>query len=58
MDLAILAKRYDVGLHVDCCLGGFFLPFAKKLGHNIPGNRLITSELTLTIRLYVLLNRF
>ena len=25
-----------IGLHVDCCLGGFFLPFARKLRHNIP----------------------
>ena len=31
--LAELARRYDVGLHVDCCLGGFVLPFAKKLGY-------------------------
>jgi hypothetical protein len=22
---------------VDCCLGGFVLPFAKKLGYSIPG---------------------
>ncbi len=25
-----------IGLHVDCCLGGFFLPFARKLRDNIP----------------------
>jgi sphinganine-1-phosphate aldolase len=25
-----------IGLHVDCCLGGFFLPFARKLRRNIP----------------------
>lgn len=24
------------GLHVDCCLGGFVLPFAKSLGYPIP----------------------
>lgn len=24
------------GLHVDCCLGGFVLPFAKRLGYPIP----------------------
>jgi sphinganine-1-phosphate aldolase len=29
-ELAELALKHDVGLHVDCCLGGFFLPFAKK----------------------------
>jgi sphinganine-1-phosphate aldolase len=28
--------RYNIGLHVDCCLGGFVLPFAKKMGFNIP----------------------
>jgi sphinganine-1-phosphate aldolase len=22
--------KYKVGLHVDCCLGGFYLPFAKR----------------------------
>lgn len=30
--LADLALRYDVGMHVDCCLGGFILPFARMLG--------------------------
>jgi sphinganine-1-phosphate aldolase len=33
-DIASLSKialQNDVGLHVDCCLGGFVLPFAKKL---------------------------
>merc|ERR1712232_273817 len=30
--LADLALRYDVGMHVDCCLGGFVLPFARMLG--------------------------
>jgi sphinganine-1-phosphate aldolase len=35
-ELAKIAHHHDVGLHVDCCLGGFVLPFAKKLGYNIP----------------------
>lgn len=30
--LGELAVRYRIGLHVDCCLGGFVLPFAKTLG--------------------------
>ena len=30
--LAKLALRYNVGLHVDCCLGGFIVPFAEKAG--------------------------
>ena len=42
-DIAALGKiayNHDIGLHVDCCLGGFILPFAKKLGYSIPGNSL------------------
>ena len=35
-DLAAIALEHDIGLHVDCCLGGFVLPFAKKLGYPIP----------------------
>ncbi|GMH64415.1 hypothetical protein TrST_g2494 [Triparma strigata] len=34
--LSDLAVKHDVGLHVDCCLGGFVLPFAKKLGYPVP----------------------
>mmetsp|Transcript_2842 Transcript_2842/g.4092 ORF Transcript_2842/g.4092 Transcript_2842/m.4092 type:complete len:556 (-) Transcript_2842:761-2428(-) len=33
-DLGKLAEKYNVGLHVDACLGGFFVPFAKKLQPN------------------------
>jgi hypothetical protein len=36
-----LAVKYQIGLHVDCCLGGFVLPFAKKLGYDIPGSSLL-----------------
>ncbi|KAG5181431.1 pyridoxal phosphate-dependent transferase [Tribonema minus] len=28
--LSDLALRHGCGLHVDCCLGGFFLPFARR----------------------------
>jgi glutamate/tyrosine decarboxylase-like PLP-dependent enzyme len=35
--LGKIAFCHDIGLHVDCCLGGFILPFAKKLGYSIPG---------------------
>lgn len=35
-DISKLAVRYGVGLHVDCCLGGFILPFARRLGYDIP----------------------
>ncbi|CAL9189413.1 unnamed protein product [Musa hybrid cultivar] len=35
-ELGDLASRYGVCLHVDLCLGGFVLPFARKLGYPIP----------------------
>lgn len=31
-----VTRRYNLLLHVDACLGGFVLPFARKLGHPIP----------------------
>ena len=31
-----LGVKYGVGVHVDACLGGFVLPFARKLGYKIP----------------------
>lgn len=30
--LATIAKQRGVGLHVDCCLGSFLLPFAEEAG--------------------------
>jgi len=35
-DLGRLALEKNCWLHVDACLGGFILPFLKKLGHDIP----------------------
>lgn len=35
-DIASIARRRGVLLHVDCCLGGFVLPFARDLGYKIP----------------------
>lgn len=35
--MSALALKYKIGLHVDCCLGGFILPFAKQLCYNVPG---------------------
>jgi glutamate/tyrosine decarboxylase-like PLP-dependent enzyme len=34
--LGKLAKGAGIGLHVDCCLGGFYLPFAKRFDSKIP----------------------
>ncbi len=34
--LGKLAQQHGVGLHVDGCLGGFFLPWAEKLGYPVP----------------------
>lgn len=31
-----VTRRRGVPLHVDCCLGGFVLPFARQLGYPIP----------------------
>lgn len=35
-ELSDLALEHDLGLHVDGCLGGFILPWAERLGYNIP----------------------
>lgn len=35
-ELAQVARKQGICLHVDCCLGGFVLPFARKLGYDIP----------------------
>lgn len=35
-DLAAVAQRHGIGLHVDACLGGFILPWAQRLGHDVP----------------------
>lgn len=31
-----MTRRRGIPLHVDCCLGGFVLPFARELGHPVP----------------------
>jgi glutamate/tyrosine decarboxylase-like PLP-dependent enzyme len=35
-ELSKLALKHDIGLHVDACLGGFLIPFAKKAGLTLP----------------------
>jgi sphinganine-1-phosphate aldolase len=32
VQLGRLAKIYNIGLHVDCCLGSFLMPFLEKAG--------------------------
>lgn len=31
-----IAKKYNLPMHIDACLGGFMLPWLKKLGHALP----------------------
>jgi glutamate/tyrosine decarboxylase-like PLP-dependent enzyme len=35
-EIAALAARHDLWCHVDACVGGFMLPFARMLGQDIP----------------------
>jgi sphinganine-1-phosphate aldolase len=35
-ELSELARERHVGFHTDACLGGFVLPFARKLGRAVP----------------------
>lgn len=34
-ELAEIAAKRNIGLHVDCCLGGFLVPFMDKAGYPI-----------------------
>ncbi len=34
--IGALAQQHKLGLHVDGCLGGYFLPFVEKLGRKVP----------------------
>ncbi|XP_064630555.1 sphingosine-1-phosphate lyase-like isoform X2 [Lineus longissimus] len=34
-DIAKLGKKYNIPVHVDCCLGGFVVPFMEKVGFPI-----------------------
>ncbi|HEY6797813.1 MAG TPA: aminotransferase class V-fold PLP-dependent enzyme [Kineosporiaceae bacterium] len=35
-ELGEIAQRHGIGLHVDGCLGGFILPWAARLGYDVP----------------------
>ncbi len=34
--LSELARKRGIGFHTDACLGGFILPWAEKLGYDVP----------------------
>jgi glutamate/tyrosine decarboxylase-like PLP-dependent enzyme len=34
-EIAGIARAHGIGLHVDACLGGFVLPFARELGYAV-----------------------
>jgi glutamate/tyrosine decarboxylase-like PLP-dependent enzyme len=36
VEISEIARKHGVGCHVDGCLGGFFLPWAEKLGEPVP----------------------
>ncbi|MFO7666754.1 MAG: aminotransferase class V-fold PLP-dependent enzyme [Desulfobacterales bacterium] len=51
-ELAAIAKEKGIGFHVDSCLGGFILPWLKKLGYpvapfdfSIPGVTSISADI-------------
>ncbi len=51
-DMGTIAQANDIGLHVDACLGGFMLPFIRKLGYevgsfdfHVPGVSSISTDL-------------
>lgn len=35
-EMSEIAREHGVGLHIDGCLGGYFLPWAEKLGYDFP----------------------
>ncbi|PVD39469.1 hypothetical protein C0Q70_02100 [Pomacea canaliculata] len=34
-EVAELGRKYNVPVHVDCCLGGFLVPFMEKAGYSL-----------------------
>ncbi|MBU0465090.1 MAG: aminotransferase class V-fold PLP-dependent enzyme [Proteobacteria bacterium] len=35
-EMSAIALEHNIGFHTDACLGGFVLPFAEKLGFDVP----------------------
>ncbi|MGH6718416.1 MAG: pyridoxal phosphate-dependent decarboxylase family protein [Alphaproteobacteria bacterium] len=51
-DIAALAREHGLWCHVDSCVGGFLIPFLKRLGHpvrnfdfSVPGVRSVSADL-------------
>jgi len=36
LDALQLGVRYSIPVHVDCCLGGFLVPFMREAGFELP----------------------
>ncbi len=45
-ELGEIAARHEILFHVDCCVGGMYLPFAKELGADIPAFNLSVPGVT------------
>lgn len=45
-EIAAIAQRRGLLMHVDCCVGGMYLPFAKPLGVDLPSFDLSTPGVT------------
>lgn len=45
-EIAALAQRRGLLMHVDCCVGGMYLPFARRLGVELPSFDLSTPGVT------------
>jgi sphinganine-1-phosphate aldolase len=52
--LGELAIKYDLGLHVDACLGGFVLPFANDFNIKLESFDFRVDGVT-SIRLFILI---
>lgn len=35
-EIAAITKKHNIGLHVDSCIGGFMLPWVRKLNPSVP----------------------
>ena len=45
-ELGQVALKHDILFHVDCCVGGMYLPFARQTGADIPAFDLSTPGVT------------